>query len=189
MSPIETVAVALGLLNITLIVRRSVWNYPFGIVMVVLYAHIFYQARLYSDALLQIFFLVVQAYGWWAWTRAQSAAGEVRVERLAWGSRACWLAGVLVATALWGWLMHSRTNAHFPWWDAGVAMFSVAGQILMTRRYLENWSCWIAADLLAIPLYAAKALWLTAGLYVAFLVLASWGLLSWARARREAAPA
>ena len=52
MSLLEAIAVALGLINVVLVVRRSLWNYPFGIVMVVLYAHIFFDARLYSDALL-----------------------------------------------------------------------------------------------------------------------------------------
>ena len=67
MSPIEIAAVLLGLVNVTLVVRRSVWNYPFGIAMVVLYADIFFDAKLYSDALLQLFFLAVQFYGWWNW--------------------------------------------------------------------------------------------------------------------------
>lgn len=184
MSPIEIAAVALGLVNITLIVLRSVWNYPFGLVMVTLYAFIFLDARLYSDALLQIFFFVVQLYGWWAWSRARADQGEVTVERLGWPARTAWLAAIAIATALWGGLMHSQTDAHYPWWDAGVAMFSVAGQILMSRRYLENWWCWIAADLLAIPLYAAKDLWPTSALYVVFLGFAIWGAIGWARAPR-----
>ena len=62
--PVEIAAFFLGIANITLLVRRSVWNYPFGIVMVSLYAWVFYGAKLYSDALLQIFFFVVQCYGW-----------------------------------------------------------------------------------------------------------------------------
>lgn len=184
MSPIETAAAALGLVNITLIVRRSVWNYPFGLVMVTLYAFVFFGERLYSDAILQVFFFVVQLYGWWAWSRARADEGEVKVELLGWPARGAWLAGILVAAALWGWLMHSYTDAHFPWWDAGVAMFSVAGQILMSRRFLENWWCWIAADLLAIPLYATKAMWPTTALYVVFLGFAIWGAIDWAKAPR-----
>jgi len=184
-SPIEILAVALGLANITLIVLRSIWNYPFGIVMVLLYAGIFYEARLYSDALLQIFFLVVQIYGWWAWSRARADAGEVKVELLGWAARGAWLAAILAATAGWGWLMHSYTDAAFPWWDASIAMTSVAGQILMSKRYLENWWCWIAADLLAVPLYAVKGLTLTSLLYVVFLALATWGAIGWAATRRR----
>ncbi len=80
--------------------------------------------------------------------------------------------------------MHSQTDASFPWWDAGVAMTSVAAQILLSRRYVENWVLWIAVDLAAVPLYAAKQLWFTAGLYLVFLGLAIWGLARWSRALR-----
>lgn len=186
MSPIEIVAVLLGIANVVLVVLRSMWNYPFGIVMVALYAVIFYETRLYSDALLQLFFFVVQLYGWWAWSRARADAGEIRVELLGGRARLAWLAGIAIATASWGWLMHRYTDAALPWWDAAVAMLSVAAQILQSRRKLESWWLWIATDLVAIPLYAVKGLGLTAGLYVVFLVLASWGAIDWARVRRRA---
>jgi nicotinamide mononucleotide transporter len=64
MTILEAVAALLGLANIVLLVRRSIWNYPFGILMVLLYARVFYDAKLYSDFLLQLFFFVVQIYGW-----------------------------------------------------------------------------------------------------------------------------
>ncbi len=84
-SPLEMLAVVLGLANVVLVVRRSIWNYPFGIAMVTLYAFIFFEVKLYSDALLQLFFLVVQFYGWANWARSRADAGEVVV--LALGGR------------------------------------------------------------------------------------------------------
>jgi nicotinamide mononucleotide transporter len=189
MSPIEAAAALLGLVNVWLVVRRSVWNYPFGIVMVALYARVFFEAKLYSDALLQLFFLVVQLYGWWNWTRSRAESGEVRVLRLGGRERLAWAASCAAATLAWGALMHFHTDASYPWWDASVAILSVAAQILLSRRFIENWALWILVDLLAIGLYAAKDLWLTAGLYTIFLGLATWGLVAWARAARIAAAA
>jgi len=72
-SRIEIVPSILGVVNIVLLVRRSIWNYPFGIVMVTLYGVVFFQARLFSDALLQVFFFVVQIYGWWVWYHARDS--------------------------------------------------------------------------------------------------------------------
>lgn len=188
--PIEILAVLLGLANVTLIVRRSIWNYPFGLVMVLLYADIFWGAKLYSDAGLQIFFFVVQLYGWWAWAQNRADAGEIVVERLGATGRLAWSAGCVVAIAGWGAVMHRYTDASFPWWDASIAVLSVAAQILMTRRYIENWVLWIVVDVISIGVYAVKALHLTAGLYVVFLALAIWGLVEWHRTEaRRLAPA
>ena len=99
------------------------------------------------------------------------------------------LAGCAVAAAVWGAVMHRYTDAAFPWWDGTVAMLSVAAQILMSRRYLENWVLWIAVDVLAIPLFAVKALGPTAFLYAIFLALSIWGLMQWARVRARVKPA
>jgi nicotinamide mononucleotide transporter len=187
MSPIEGVAALLVLINVWLVARRSIWNYAFGIVGVAIYGWVFFHAKLYSDTLLQVFFLVVQLYGLYQWRRSQVDAGEVVVERLGVGTRFLWGAGILVAIALWGWLMHRITDASFPWWDASVAMTSVAAQILMSVRKLENWWLWIVANVLSIGLYAAKALWITTALYVILLGLAIWGLARWRAARQGAA--
>ncbi len=147
----------------------------------------FFHARLYSDTLLQLFFLVVQLYGWRQWAASQARAGEVVVEHLTPSERLAWLAGIAAAVAGWGWLMHHFTDAAFPWWDASVAMTSVAAQILMSVRKLENWWLWIAANVLSIGLYAAKGLWITTGLYALLLGISISGLLSWHRAERAAA--
>lgn len=184
MNPVEAAAALLGLINIVLVVRRSVWNYPFGLAMVALYAWLFAQpeVRLYSDAGLQLFFFVVQLYGWWNWSRSQADAGEVRVLRLAGGPRVAMGAVVAGATLGWGALMYRFTDAALPWWDAFIAMASVAAQLLMARRFLENWYLWIAVDVVAIGVYATKDLMITAFLYTVFLVLSIVGLSQWRKA-------
>ncbi len=181
MSSLEIVAVILGVVNIILIIRRSLWNFPVGIAMVTLYCIIFVQAKLYSDAGLQIFFLIVQAYGWWAWQQNKAAQGEVVVERLGAKDMQRWIAGTLLATLAWGTIMHRLTDASYPYWDATIAMFSVTAQIMMTRRYLQNWWVWIGVNCISIPLYLLKNLQLTAGLYGMFLILAIIGLIDWQR--------
>jgi nicotinamide mononucleotide transporter len=186
MTHLEIVAVVLGVCNIALLVRRSIWNYPFGIAMVALYFLIFREAKLYSDMLLQIFFLAVQAWGWWAWARAGGLDGPVHVRRLDARQRWLWLAAVAVLTLLWGEAMDRWTDAAQPHWDAAVAMGSVAAQILLTQRRIENWIGWIVVDIVAIGLYANRELWLTSGLYALFLVMSIMGLIEWRRAERAA---
>jgi nicotinamide mononucleotide transporter len=183
-SLIEAIATLFGLVNIVLIVQRSVWNYPFALVMVALYSMIFWQAKLYSDAGLQLFFFVINIYGWWSWVSNKADTGEIRVERLTAGALFSWIAGSLTAILGWGALMHRFTDASHPWWDGSVAMLSIAAQILMTRRYLENWHWWIAVNLISIPLYLVKGLYNTAALYALFLAMAVWGLRQWQRSIR-----
>lgn len=181
MSWLEIIAVALGIINVALIIGRSIWNYLFGLLMVVLYAKIFFDAQLYSDTLLQVFFFVVQIYGLFDWLNAREANGKVIVRHLQTRGRLLTFLAVLVMWFALGFAMQRWTDAAYPYWDAAIAAGSVAAQTLLARRFIENWLLWIAVDLGAIALFMVKDLQLTAGLYGLFLCMAIGGVLAWGR--------
>ena len=118
--------------------------------------------------------------------RVRHAAQVVR-ERLDARARLAWGGGIVVAALVWGMSMHRWTDASYPWWDAGIAAASVAAQLLMARRKLENWALWIAVDVASVPLYLAKGLFLFAALYLVYLLLAVIGLVAWWRNAAAAA--
>ncbi|QDK31236.1 nicotinamide riboside transporter PnuC [Sphingomonas sp. IC081] len=184
MDPVEWIAAALGLANIALLVRRSVWNYPFGMAMVALYFVVFWQAKLYGEAGLQIFFFAAQGWGWLLWVRAGGGESRVPVRRLGGFSRALWLVATAALALNLGWVMHKFTDASLPYADAAIAGASIAAQILLAFRRIENWVLWIAIDVASIGVYAYKDLWPTAALYVVFLVMSVLGLIEWAAAER-----
>ncbi len=181
MSSVELLAALLGVVTVLLVVRRSIWNYPFALAMVSLYFFIFWDAKLYSDALLQIFFFVINLYGWWNWNRAEQVEDGVAVGWMSGRARALWLGGTVAAVLLWGTAMARFTDAAAPFPDASVAAISVAAQLLQSMRRVESWILWIAVDVLAIGLFASRGLTITAGLYTLFLVLAVVGLIQWKR--------
>jgi nicotinamide mononucleotide transporter len=115
MSMIEIVAVLLGIANIVLIIRRSVWNFPVAIVMVALYFIIFRDAKLYSDAGLQVFFGGINLYGWWSWHRNKGDSGVITVRRLPATGYGLWIAGSIAAIWAWGAVMHAETDASYPY--------------------------------------------------------------------------
>lgn len=190
MSILEAAAALLGVVNVALIIRRNVWNYPFGLTMVAAYTVVFAEARLYSDALLQVFFFAIQIYGWWAWLRGRGRDGLIVVERLQAGGRLAALAACAGISAGLGWAMAAHTDAAVPYWDAAIAGTSIVAQLLMSRRKIESWLLWIAVDMAAVALFWSRGLGVTAALYLLFLGMAVAGLAAWKRAseRREALP-
>ena len=182
--PVEIIAVICGLLNVTLIIRRSIWNYPFGFVMVVLYAKIFYDYQLYSDALLQIYFFIIQFYGLWYWLKGRQDDGTIRVVALPRSQYAFYLGLAVIGWLVISTMMAQFTDASLPYWDGAIAALSVLAQFLLTRRNIENWYLWIVVDILAIGLFIQKGLQPTAALYAVFLVLATIGLFRWLAAQR-----
>ncbi len=184
LSPLEIAAVLLGTANIILLVRRNILNYPFGMAMVLLYVVIDYRSRLYGEMGLQVFFFVVQGYGWWLWARAGGVEHQVDVRWLGWKARIACLAAIGIFALLVGTFMHRLTDAAMPFADATLAGASIVAQFLLSFRRIENWVLWIAIDLGSVPLFYSRGLHLTAVLYAAFLVLSIIGLREWTRAYR-----
>jgi nicotinamide mononucleotide transporter len=182
MAPLELLAALFGLANIVLIARRTVWNYPFGMAAVALYTFVFWDARLYSAAGLQIFFFAAQLYGWWYWRRAGTGSAPVPVRGLSPRGAILALAGGSIGTLALGLAMSRYTNAAAPWPDAANAALSMVAQLLTDRRIIESWPLWIAIDTLSIGLYASQGLVATAVLYAIYLGIAAWGWIEWRRA-------
>jgi len=185
MSVLEAIAALFGLVNIILIVRRSVWNFPAALIMVSLTGVVLWDARLYSDAGLQIFFFIVNLLGWVLWHRHKGAQGEVKIDRLGLFGQLAWVAMALALIWGWGRFMATHSNASFPFWDASIAVLSICAQIMMTRRYINNWHWWIVINILSIGLYWQKELYWFTGLYVVFLGMAIWGLVVWREAEAD----
>lgn len=186
---IEIAAVVLGLVNIALLIRRSVWNYPFGLAMVTLYAVIFYETKLYADAGLQVFFFAIQIYGWMNWLSARGEDGLVIVRRVPLRTAALYGGAAIAGAGALGAGLDRLTDATHPYWDAVIASLSVCAQVMMARRLLENWLVWIAVDMLAIGLFWTKGLGPTAALYAVFLAMSAAGYLAWRRTLRTQTPA
>ncbi|WP_310476581.1 nicotinamide riboside transporter PnuC [Sandarakinorhabdus sp.] len=182
MNPWELLASAFGLANMLLLARRSAWNFPCGMAMVAIFAVLFWQARLYAVAGLQLCFFVAQLHGLWAWRRsAQHTAGGIAVRRL---PAARWplvlIAGAAGSAGLAAGL--AQTDAAAPLVDGAVAAWSLVAQALTNLRILESWPLWVGINIVSVWLYASQSLWVTAGLYGLFCGLA---LYSWQAWRRE----
>lgn len=182
MNVLEAVAVAFGLACVVLTIRQNVWCWPAGLVQVALYIVIFYEVKLYSDLLLHVVYVGLQLYGWYHWLHGGREGAALPVTRLPRRARTAWTLAALVATAGWGHLMATYTDAALPYPDAFTTVFSLVAQWLMARKRLESWWFWIAVDIVAIGVYTTRGLALTAGLYAVFLVLAIGGLVAWRRA-------
>jgi len=169
------------LVGIWLTTRRLLICWPVVLAADVIYLFVFYQARLFSDALLQIFFVAFTLYGWWHWWRGVRKEGSVRVVPL---SLRGWIAGEVagaIGAVLLGWLM-VRVGAALPHLDAALTSYSLVASWWQARKHTANWWLWIAVNLVYIGEYLYKGLVATAVLYLLLVILAVMGLVDWQRA-------
>jgi nicotinamide mononucleotide transporter len=178
---LEVAGMAATVLGIWLTTKRLLICWPVVLLADFLYLVVFYQARLFSDALLQIFFVAFTLYGWWHWWRGVRQQGEVRVEALSAGG---WIGGLVagaIGAVLLGWLM-VRVGAALPHLDAALTSYSLVASWWQARKHIANWWLWIAVDAIYVGEYLYKDLRATALLYAGLVLLAVLGLRDWRRA-------
>jgi len=184
----EIVAVVLSLAMVGCNIRVNPIAWPLAIAASLIYCVLFADSRLYGEASLQIFFMLVALWGWWQWLRGRGADGAaLRVRALS--ARGCWLllGAVLLAWPLLALFLRGFTDTDVPWWDALPTAGSVAGQWLLGRKYVQNWPVWVAVNVVSVGLFAWKGLWLTTVLYALFTLLALWGWRQWQRLAQHGA--
>jgi nicotinamide mononucleotide transporter len=198
MSYVELFGTIFNLWAVWLAARNRIATWPIGLVGVVLFLALFYQIRLYSDAVEQVYYFITGIYGWWLWSHVRKGGNAAAVgihvsSPLALGIIAA------VTLVLSGFAGYATSRLHiwspalfpdpasYPYLDALTTVMSFTANLLMAQRRIESWIYWIVVDVIGIGLYYAKDVRLVSLLYAVFLVLAVNGFLSWRRKMNEGA--
>ena len=181
MSALEWAAAATSLACVYLTVRNNIWNWFWGFIGVLLYGWIFWQYKNYANAGLQVlYFLPIQFYGWWVWLKGNPEKDDAlpvttlsNRDQLLWGAATIALTGIL-------YVVLKQTNDPLPFADGLTTAMSIVAQYLQVHKKFENWPIWIAADVIyAGYIFPKQNLYVSAGLYVIFTVLAIIGAREW----------
>ena len=175
---IEIAGTVFGIVGVWLTLKKNSWCFPAGLVNVGLYAVLFYDEKLYADAALQLFYIGLLIYGWRKW-HAWDAQKEFITTTT---GRKLWiqlLAVNIASTIVIGTFFMNYTDASLPYLDLFLTSMSLIAQWMIAKKKIENWLVWIVADIAYVGMYLFKHLYLTAGLYFIFIVLAVFGYKEW----------
>lgn len=184
-TPLEIAANLMTAVCIFLAGRNSVHTWWTGIVACVLFGALFYDAKLYADVTLQVFFIVTSIIGWRNWVKKTNNV-ETPISYAS-NHQMIRMVVIAISTAIgYGWLLHSFTDAFAPWIDSTVLTFSIIAQLLLMTRKVQNWPIWLLVNALSVPLYWSRELYMTSVLYGLFLVNALWSWKNWVNIAKEA---
>jgi nicotinamide mononucleotide transporter len=179
---LEIVAFALALAMVGCNIREIHWGWPLAAISSVLYVALFWRSKLYGDAALQVFFALVALWGWAQWLRGRREDGSaLAISRLTSSGLLWTLASCALLWPATGLFLKTYTDTDVPWWDAFPTAVSIVGQLLLGRKYIENWAIWLAVNVVSVGLFAWKGLWLTTLLYALFTALSVVGWRAWQR--------
>lgn len=176
----ETAAVLLAIAYLVLAIHQNILCWAAGMISALIFMVIFYSALLYMQSALQIFYVGMAIYGWYQWRYAGDEGTGVRIHTLTIVRHIQVIAGISATALLLGWIM-SRTDTPFPYAEAFITVAAVATTFMVARKVLEHWLYWLVIDSIAVYLYVARELYLTALLFVFYLVMAVIGFRRWRR--------
>ena len=179
-SLLEVVAVISGLLCVYLAAKNIIWNWPLAIISVSIYIFIFYDSRLFADMGLQFYFLAVNIYGWYFWSK--KPANEAKTPIVLITKTQVWVSAgaIILFTIVLGSVL-KYTPASYPYLDSFCAACSIVAQFFMARKVAENWLLWVFVDIIYVGIYITKGLHLTAAMFAVYVVIAYIGYVDWKR--------
>lgn len=176
---IEAVAFTSGIVNIYLLTRCCLWNWFFGILTVSLYAIIFFNIKLYADMSLQGVFLFFQFYGLYQWRYGSKENKPIAMQVVSLATCLSLVVAAIILLAGISFILKHSTDSTTIYADATITALSLIAQWMMSKKYLQHWVLWIIIDLISINLYISKTLYLTALLYLIFMLLCFRGYYQW----------
>lgn len=188
MSWTEILGFVTGAASVLLAVRESAWNWPVGVANNIFFLILFWRARLYADATLQIIYIVISIFGWWNWLRGGVGHAELPISKTSAKAGIALVMATIAATAILTICLRRFTDSAAPLGDGVTTALSLTAQYMLSLKLLENWWVWMTADVIYIGLYCSKSLYLTAVLYLLFFAMCIAGYAGWRKslAAREA---
>ena len=183
-SLLEIMGVITGLLCVGLAALNNIWNWPIAIISVGIYIFIFFDSHLYADMGLQVYFMVMNFYGWYYWSKKPDTEEKSPVMRITEKEILYSIVATVVFTVFLGSVL-KYTPASYPYIDSFCAACSLVAQVFLARKVLENWLIWIFVDIIYVGVYIFKQLDLTAIMYGVYVVLALWGYYDWRKDYRK----
>ncbi len=176
-----------GLLAVWFLIKESIWTWPFGILYVLVSFVVFWDARLYGDLLLHVFFLILNIYGWYYWLFGKDGNDhEVVITTSTNKLLIVTFLISLLGIGIFGYFLEHLPNyfedlpaSSLPYWDATTSILSVTGMWLTTKKKIENWYYWLLVDILATGIYFYKGVYFFAILYLVYIGMAVSGYLTW----------
>jgi nicotinamide mononucleotide transporter len=184
MSGWELVGVLLGFTYLVLAIRQNIWCWLAAALAEMIFVAVMFDAQLYMESGLRIFYLIMAAYGWHNWRFG--GEGDLPVTR--WPLRQHVIAAALIVALLLvsGGLLSIYTDAAFPYWDSFTTWSAMFATWLVARKVLENWYYWLVIDAVSVWLYLERGLVFIASLYLVYLVMIVFGYLAWKRSMDDA---
>ncbi|MBK3518039.1 nicotinamide riboside transporter PnuC [Carboxylicivirga marina] len=170
-------------------IREKAWLWPWGIVASVVSLIVFYQATLYADMGLQMYYVIISIYGWWYWMSGQNSQSDSAVSIKELNIRLLLkllIVGGLIYLVLLGALLNipamvDIASSDLPYLDSFTTAASIVATWMLARKYIHHWLFWVVINTISMGMYMYKGLYFYSFLFLIYTAGAIVGYSEWKR--------
>lgn len=177
----EVTAVGFSIIYVVLAARGNIWCWAAALISVSLYIYIFFQAKLYVESLLQVYYWIMAIYGWHQWRGNGNKNHNIAISTKPGVFHLTGIITCVILASITGYLFANYTDASLPYLDASTTVFSFFTTWMVAKKILENWLYWIVIDSVSIYMFLSRDLNLTALLFFGYTIIAIIGYRQWKR--------
>lgn len=181
---VEILGVIIGFIYLWLEYKASIYLWLTSIIMPAIYLFVYFDAGLYADVAINIYYLIIGVYGWMSWRYGISRKnGTEKYDlKISHTSRRQWLrlliAYIVIHFAI-SFALINFTDTDVPWFNGLTSALSIIGMWMLAKKLIEQWFVWFVVDILSAVLYFYKGLEPTAILYSVYAIVAILGYKKW----------
>lgn len=178
---LEAIAFVFGIASVVFAKRENILVYPTGLVATIITVYIFLHDELMGDMMLNFYYSVMSIYGWWNWSRKKEDKYVVPISRTNNKEKAIGFLMFLITMVVtyFVYKAYGTTIDSSNYIDIFTSGVFFTAMWFMANKKLENWTLWIIADLITVPLYAYRGWGMFSLQYLIFTILAIQGYLTW----------
>ena len=184
---IEIIGTLAGFIYIFLEIKQNVWLWFVGIITSALYVVVFFEAKLYADMSLNIYYVIISIYGWywWLYGNKQTEKKELPISKLSLQLSLVLLPITIIIFGIMWFVLSRFTDSQVPMWDSLVTALSIVATWMLTRKILEQWLVWIFVNIISMGLFIYKGLYPTTLLFFVYFALALVGYYEWLKIMKQ----
>ncbi len=178
---IEAIIFVFGIVSVWYAKKENILVYPTGLIATILSVYLLFKDKLIGDMMMNFYFSIMSIYGWWNWSRKKDDKYVVPITRTNTKEKIIGFA-LFLLTVFITFLVYKSSGVKIEtsnYIDMITSGMFFTGMWYMAKKKLENWTLWIIADIITVPLYAYRGWGMLSLQYLIFTILAIQGYLAW----------
>ena len=178
---LELLVFIFGIASVIFAKKENILVYPTGLIATIITVYLLYKAGYFGDMMLNFYYSIMSIYGWWNWSRKKQNDSVIPISKTNLKEKGIgflmFMITMIITYGVYKYFGQEIKSENYI--DIFTSGIFFTAMWFMANKKIENWTLWIFADIITVPLYAYRGLGMLSLQYLIFTILAIQGYFKW----------